>query len=159
MSTEVSERRQCVDCPTGSRSAAKFPGPRCRSHHSRKQREASERQHDRTVLTKYGITGEQYRAIYEAQDRCCAICRLAIGWRKRLAVDHDHTCCPGPKSCGKCVRGLLCSACNRFLMIVRDNPEAFLRGYEYLTTPPAQAVLGERRTDDAYRQKPPEVNR
>lgn len=148
MTSETYERKQCVDCPTGSKSAAKFPGPRCRSHHSRKQREAGQRQHDRMVLAKYGITGEQYQAIYETQGWWCAICNLAIGGRKRLAVDHDHKCCPGPRSCGRCVRGLLCAGCNRFLMIIRDNPEAFLRGHEYLTNPPARKVIEERRPDN-----------
>lgn len=27
-------------------------------------------------------------------------------------VDHDHDCCPGGWSCGRCVRGLICSECN-----------------------------------------------
>jgi hypothetical protein len=30
-------------------------------------------------------------------------------------VDHDHGCCPGRKSCGKCTRGLLHPACNSWL--------------------------------------------
>lgn len=27
-------------------------------------------------------------------------------------VDHDHACCPGNGSCGKCVRGVVCVRCN-----------------------------------------------
>ena len=31
-------------------------------------------------------------------------------------VDHDHACCPeGGRSCGKCIRGLLCMECNKYL--------------------------------------------
>lgn len=29
-----------------------------------------------------------------------------------LSVDHDHRCCPGPRSCGKCTRALICRNCN-----------------------------------------------
>src|SRR4029077_2130187 len=32
-----------------------------------------------------------------------------------LAVDHDHNCCPGAHSCGKCIRGILCGTCNSAL--------------------------------------------
>jgi hypothetical protein len=31
---------------------------------------------------------------------------------ERPTIDHDHVCCPGRKSCGACVRGPVCSACN-----------------------------------------------
>lgn len=30
----------------------------------------------------------------------------------RLVVDHDHACCPGERSCGNCIRGLICFQCN-----------------------------------------------
>lgn len=30
-----------------------------------------------------------------------------------LHVDHDHKCCDGPVTCGKCVRGIVCNRCNK----------------------------------------------
>ena len=40
---------------------------------------------------------------------------------QRLMVDHDHKCCAGRTSCGKCVRGLLCSKCNSALGHAKDS--------------------------------------
>ena len=45
-----------------------------------------------------------------------------------LQVDHDHSCCPGSNSCGLCIRGLLCGACNVRLARL----EAGSGGYEGL---------------------------
>lgn len=85
----------------------------------------------------YGITAVEYRAILASQGGRCYICQRATGKVKRLSVDHDH-------STGF-VRGLLCGPCNRDVIgHLRDEPEAFLRGYNYLMSPPAIAVIGER---------------
>ncbi|GGU45702.1 endonuclease VII domain-containing protein [Lentzea flava] len=102
-----------------------------------------ERDRSARIERTYGISEAQYQAIYRAQGGVCAICRRAKGnGRVRLSVDHDHTCCPGSTSCGKCVRGLLCKPCNRNVLgHLRDEVQALMRAIDYLTTPPAQAVL------------------
>ena len=51
---------------------------------------------------------------------------------KRLVIDHDHACCPGTRSCGKCVRGLLCNWCNRLLGMAFDNPAILAGAIQYL---------------------------
>jgi len=96
------------------------------------------------VEKTYSISEEQYQAIYEAQGGVCYLCRRARGTgRKRLSVDHDHACCPGSVSCGKCVRGLLCKTCNRDGRgQARDEIAYFERAIEYLKDPPAKTVLG-----------------
>jgi hypothetical protein len=48
-----------------------------------------------------------------------------------LVVDHDHECCPGPRSCGKCVRGLICNECNLALGLGQD-PQTLRSLADYL---------------------------
>jgi len=43
-------------------------------------------------------------------------------------IDHNHACCPGKTSCGKCVRGLLCNRCNLLLGMVEKEPH-LIPGY------------------------------
>jgi hypothetical protein len=50
-----------------------------------------------------------------------------------LVVDHDHRCCPGDKSCGQCVRGLLCQNCNAAAGMVGDDPSRARALADYLT--------------------------
>lgn len=81
----------------------------------------------------YGITLEQYNLILEKQDSRCAGCLVHKNRvDKYFAVDHDHSCCAGRKSCGQCIRGLLCSSCNMVLGGVEDNLNTLLRLVTYL---------------------------
>lgn len=97
--------------------------------------------HGRWILQTYGITSEQYWALYGAQGGLCAICQRArgkgpdgTGRGKMLSVDHDH-------KTGE-VRGLLCGPCNRDVLgHLRDDPAALRRAADYVENPPARRVL------------------
>jgi hypothetical protein len=130
----------CKDCRAVGLAAtrpAPHPGPRCATHHREEQRRKRLAAANRYVTRAYGLTADEYDRLYQAQGRRCAICRRATGATKRLAVDHDHTCCPGPSSCGKCVRGLLCGPCNDLLAHARDDPNFFYRAIDYLRSWPS----------------------
>lgn len=86
---------------------------------------------DRKIYRTYGITGAEYRALIELQGNKCAICFEPPG-QKALAVDHDHSCCDGSTSCGKCVRRLLCNRCNTMIGLARDNAALLLLASQYL---------------------------
>lgn len=82
-------------------------------------------------LKQFGLTPERYAALLDAQGGTCQLCRKPPG-AKRLAVDHDHACCPGVTSCGSCVRGLLCVPCNAGIGFLGESPEVLGRAIEYL---------------------------
>ena len=81
-----------------------------------------ERYRWQTIYKKYKLTKQMYLDMLEQQGGVCAICK-GLPKRNWLAVDHNHLCCPGTKTCGHCIRGLLCSSCNSFLGRVSDNPQ------------------------------------
>lgn len=79
----------------------------------------------------YNISLEQYVVMFEAQGGRCKICRQASDIA--LSVDHDHACCSErARSCGECIRGLLCSNCNKGLGNFQDNPEILRSALSYL---------------------------
>lgn len=81
----------------------------------------------KALVCKYGLTPESLNSLLEKQGRVCGMCS---GHLNDWAVDHDHSCCPGYRSCGKCVRGVLCGPCNRALghfEKVRDSATEYLR--------------------------------
>lgn len=83
----------------------------------------------------YGITLQQYDALFDAQDGACAIC-AGRPRTQRLAVDHDHRT--------GMVRGLLCKRCNhKMLGGSGDNPDLLRRAAVYLDNPPAFAIIGQ----------------
>lgn len=67
---------------------------------------------------RFNLSSKAFEVLFQQQRGCCC-CGLVFGAkngnRYRPTVDHDHACCPGNHSCGKCVRGLLCQRCNHVL--------------------------------------------
>lgn len=82
----------------------------CRSHYSKKR--------------KFSLSTEQVVTLPQE----CEVC----GGSDKLHVDHDHNCCSGAGSCGKCVRGVLCSSCNWALGNVKDKVSTLQGLIEYL---------------------------
>jgi hypothetical protein len=84
-------------------------------------------------LKKYGMSRDSYVDLELKQNGVCAICKNPeMNKKRRLSIDHDHSCCPGANSCGKCIRGLLCSNCNTFLGNAKDDVKILKAAIEYL---------------------------
>lgn len=74
------------------------------------------------LKSKYGLTEDAYKALYESQKGVCKICGNE-DFRK-LVVDHDHIT-------GR-IRGLLCTSCNVGLGMFKDSIKNLLNAIEYL---------------------------
>lgn len=85
------------------------------------------------IETRYKLSRESYEQMFDEQDGKCLICKEK---QDRLFVDHDHACCPtdqtNQKTCGECVRGLLCWHCNSGLGHFRDDPDRMQAAIAYL---------------------------
>jgi hypothetical protein len=87
----------------------------------------------RHLLRTFGLTEERFAAMLAEQDGHCAICPAdQPGGSGTWHIDHDRRCCPGTRSCGQCVRRLLCSNCNRGLGHFRDDPALLRAAADYL---------------------------
>lgn len=122
--TKCQKLKKVEDFPLNSETPCGYD-PRCKQcrHESRVlRREVNHndilvRERTSWRLARYGITYQQYLDILASQGNKCFLCReIEVGKDvKVLCVDHDHRCCSGPRSCGKCVRSLLCAGCNKML--------------------------------------------
>jgi hypothetical protein len=70
------------------------------------------------IRSVYHLQEDAWAALLIAQSGRCGACGrrfICTSQNNKPEVDHDHACCAGSKSCGKCVRGLLCHPCNNAL--------------------------------------------
>ncbi len=84
----------------------------------------------RRIERKYGLSKEQWMAIYDDQNGRCYICQrdekqLKRSKSKYLCVDHNHETLE--------IRGLLCGFCNnKILPALKESPEMAMRIVNYL---------------------------
>ena len=79
----------------------------------------------------FNISLDDYNKLMVEQNGVCAGCLKPFPHRN-LGVDHNHKCCSGDKSCGKCIRGLLCVKCNATLGMCEDSIPVLKRLIVYL---------------------------
>lgn len=78
----------------------------------------------RRLQCRYKLTPEQRQEmVVNCRGMCICGTVFSPGRRTTAYLDHDHRCCPGLRSCGKCIRGLLCNRCNRVLGLLKENPQ------------------------------------
>jgi len=72
---------------------------------------------------KYGIKATEYENMFRCQEGKCAICEETTPGQN-LHIDHNH-------ETGE-VRGLLCSQCNMFIGLAKEDKNILSRAIKYL---------------------------
>lgn len=95
----------------------------CRNEYSRNYMKTTHRANAKRchLMATYGLSVEQWEAMYNAQGRVCFLCRKD---KPIICVDHDRET--------KVVRGLLCKSCNSGIGLLGDDPMTCYRSFKYL---------------------------
>ncbi len=107
----------------------------CRECALDKNRRKAGQSRENHLKRNFGVDSAGYDEILASQGGVCANPKCKSpkpGGMGAFHFDHDHSCCPGKKSCGKCIRGLLCQRCNSTLGRVKDDPEILQGLIDYL---------------------------
>jgi hypothetical protein len=137
-------KRVCKKCRTlrGQTAASKHyraeyyaaNKPLFRKHKKKYKRTSLGKDTERKWRVKhlYTLTREKHLSLLESQKFKCAFPDCGAVVDLYSDIDHNHSCCSGPKSCGKCVRGILCHQHNNGLSFFEDRPKTLLNAFEYL---------------------------
>lgn len=130
---DIQRRNVCMDCFTEfiapPRGSLPRRCPECteqwekiRHTFSGSRTETSRRYN---LLTKYGMTPEEWQEMYDRQGGSCAICkRTAEEMVGGLHVDHCHS--------SGVIRGLLCSPCNTSIGKLQEDPAIIRAAADYV---------------------------
>lgn len=131
-------RPEAGDAPVGPRNADKTHCPRDHEYTPENTyvvggsaRRCKTCARDDRLKYLYGLQPGGYEQMLAEQNGACAGCRRVLD-EENLHVDHDHACCATKRSCGDCVRGLLCDDCNLVLGRLRDNVATLRRLADYV---------------------------
>jgi hypothetical protein len=80
----------------------------------------------------YRLTIQEFDELLAANHGACWACDDAPRDGRPLHIDHNHECCAGARTCGACIRGLLCSDCNQAAGCLKDDPARFAALLRYL---------------------------
>lgn len=108
----------------------------------------------------YGLTPDSRAELLAAQNGCCYLCDepLDLENPRKIHVDHDHSCCRGTRSCGKCIRGIACERCNKGIGLFGDDPDRMERVAARLRAANA-AVIARRESAESASELPGNVRR
>lgn len=84
--------------------------------------------HLRNRAKRHGLSESELKSMISQTNGLCWACHD----REWDHIDHDHRCCSGNASCGKCVRGLLCARCNQTMGWAKDDPKVLGALLRYL---------------------------
>lgn len=77
------------------------------------------------LLAKYNLTFETYDSLLKQQSGVCLFCSEPPDQGINMDIEHDHTCCNGAYSCGKCIRGIVHHGCNGIIAIIENQMGRF----------------------------------
>lgn len=106
---------------------------KARAYYDANKEQILAQRRDRHREARYGLSPADFDALLAQQGGRCAICLTGDPGQRGWQVDHDHACCPTTaRSCGRCVRGILCFLCNSALGKFGDDPDRLRRAIAYL---------------------------
>ena len=109
-----------------------------RDHPHRESSESCKKSNRKYRISSYGLTQELFDLVLEAQQYACGMCHDPFEDGQLIHVDHDHACCRGKnRSCGECIRGLLCHTCNIALGHIERR---YAMARAYLDSPPVRLL-------------------
>ena len=110
-----------------------------RAYRERRSPEVTEIAKLRMQLRNHSMTFEQYAALRVKQADRCGACKgpLLFDQPYQVHIDHDPRCCsreenPQIKTCGECVRALLCKACNHAIGFLERYPQRVYMWIDYI---------------------------
>jgi len=125
-------RLRCRDCHNAHKRVTESTANRDYKRERRKDPDTYAKMLSQNSKWRYGINHEERDEILAKQGNVCAVCATDTPGGKDWVTDHDHSCCPGIRSCGECVRGILCTKCNLMLGHANDNIDTLTSAIAYL---------------------------